>query len=100
MGRVGDVSVAQKVHHGLPGASEIGETISGHRCRPFIAVTLAIKMEMGARDFLIVRIPMRRAAEIETRQDKGCPPPCLKSSLGELDTTASYVEMERFGAIR
>jgi len=67
---------------------------------PFVALAFAVYVQMGTRDFLVVRVSVRRAVEVQTHEGDGLPRSVLVRGLCDLDPGARDVEDEILALIR
>ncbi len=59
---------------------------------PFVPISFDISMQVWARHFRIVRIPVGRAVKVEPHEDDRLPRPILESGFCELDLRPRDVE--------
>ena len=99
MGRLGDIAEPEKVFERNPYIRRVSEPVGGKRHGPFVAKALAIEVQVRYPDFLIIRIAMRRAAEIESDEHYDLPSPILHFDLLEVDSSAAQVKQELLALI-
>ncbi len=78
---LGDITKQKEIFEGRPRISRISKPISWKRNGPLVAKTFAIEMQMGRWNLLIVRIAVRRAAQVEAHQYHDLTPPVLHLDL-------------------
>src|ERR1700736_2865785 len=94
MRRLGNIAEPEKVFERHPNIRGVSERFRGERHRPLVAEALAIKVQMRYPDLLVIRITMRRAAEIESDEHYDLPPPVLHFDLLEVDPSAVQIKQE------
>jgi len=67
---------------------------------PFIRIPLAIPMEVWAGNFRVIRIPMRRPAQIKPDEHNNLPCPVLMRQFCQINSSAPHVEQKLLPPIR
>jgi hypothetical protein len=71
----------------------------GRRDRPLVRKSLAVDVEMWARNFFVVRITMRWTGKVQTQEYDYLTCTGLKRGFGELDLGSGDIQVKRFAAI-
>jgi hypothetical protein len=69
MRRLGNIAESEKVFERHPNIRGVSESVGGKRHGPFVAEAVAVEVQVRYPNLLIIRIAMRRAAEIESDQN-------------------------------
>ena len=94
MRRLGNIAESEKVFERYPNIRGVSERFRGERHCPFVAEALAIEVQVRCCDLLVIRITMRRTAEIESDEYYDLPPPVLHFDLLEVNSSAAQIKQE------
>src|SRR6516162_4935014 len=94
MRRLGNIAEQEKVFEHHPKIRGVSERFRGKRHRPFVAEALAIKVQVRCCDLLVIRITMRRAAEIESDEYYDLSSSVLHFDLLEVNSSAAQIKQE------
>src|SRR6266436_7384928 len=96
---LGDITKPKEIFEGRPCVSRISKPVGWKRNGPSVAKAFAIEVQVRRRNLLIVRIAVRRAAQIEAHQYHDLTPPVLHLDLMQVNATAAQVEQEIFASV-
>jgi len=100
MGRLCNVAEPHKILEYCPQTVVHAKSIRGDRDGPFVAITLAVNMEMRGRNLSPVWVAMRCTMYIEPNKHDYLPSSILKLALEQINASATEIKKELLPTIR